>query len=155
MRFMQRATLWIVGVGVTGVALMLALQAQERQTSAPASVQKPAATPSAASKPAKETTAFTFKDDDQMKQFAQLWQQRQATLTKMAVLQSYFAQEQAVLADQNKQLLSSYSLDVSKNYTLDTDRKVLVEREAPPQQPAQLGQTPAAAQPQPAKSSTP
>ncbi len=148
---MQRATFWIIGAGLTGAALMLVLQAQERQTGAPASAQKPAATPSAAS--GSEKIAFTFPDEDQMRQFAQLWQQRQATLTKMAVLQDYFTQEQTALADQNKQLLSTYNLDVSKNYTLDTDRKVLVEREAPPEQPAQPGQP--QNQPQPLTGSKP
>lgn len=147
---MQRATFWIIGAGLTGAALMLVLQAQERQTGAPAPAQQAASSPAASGS---EKIAFTFPDEDQMRQFAQLWQQRQATLTKMAVLQDYFTQEQTALADQNKQLLSTYNLDVSKNYTLDTDRKVLVEREAPPEQPAQPGQP--QNQPQPLTGSKP
>lgn len=130
---MKRATLWIVGAGVVSVALMLALRAQEQQAQAPA--------PEGVSvTPAEERAAFTFTDEAQMQQFAQLWQQRQGMITRMAVLQAYFSQEQASLAQVNQLLLSQYNLDVTKNYTLDPQRKVLIEREAAPEQPLQVGQ---------------
>lgn len=133
---MKRATLWTIGAGVTGVALVIALRAQE-QPSGKAELVKEAAAPA-------DKIAFTFSDDQKMQEFAQLWQQRQVVLTRMAVLQSYWNVEQGGLNETNKQLLEKFNLDVNKNYTLDTDRKVLVEREAAPQ-PTQLGQPPAAA----------
>jgi len=143
---MKRAVLWIVGVGIVGVGLMLALRAQE-QAQAPSQAQQPPATAQ------QEKVAFTFTDDAQMQTFAQFWQQRQVVLTRMAVLQAYWDQEQAGLADVNQKLLSQYNLDVNKNYTLDADRKVLIEREATQEQAAQLGQAPAPAQPASAPSS--
>jgi len=134
---MKRATLWTIGAGVAGVALMLALRAQE-QPGGKAESAKDAAAPA-------EKIAFTFSDDQKMQEFAQLWQQRQVVLTRMAVLQSYWNVEQGGLNETNKQLLEKFNLDVNKNYTLDTDRKVLVEREAAPQ-PTELGQPPTQSQ---------
>lgn len=139
MRLMKRVTLWIVGAGVTGVVLMLALRAQEPQTvkTDVAQEEKP------------EKIAFTFSEDEQMQQFALLWQQRQLISTRMAVLQNYWNLEQGNLTDVNKQLLEKFNLDVNKNYALDADRKVLVEREAvPPSAP--LDQAPAQDQQPPA-----
>ena len=137
---MKRAVLWIVGVGIVGVGLMLALRAQE-QAQAPSQAQQPPATAQ------QEKVAFTFTDDAQMQTFAQFWQQRQVVLTRMAVLQAYWNEEQALLAKVNQQLLSTYHLDPNKQYTLDAGRKVLIERETPPEQPPPLGPAPASAQP--------
>ena len=133
---MKRAMLWTIGAGVTGVVLMLALRAQE-QPGGKAESAKDAAAPA-------EKIAFTFSDDQKMQEFAQLWQQRQVVLTRMAVLQNYWNVEQGGLNETNKQLLEKFNLDVDKNYTLDTDHKVLVEREAAPQ-PTQLGEPQAGA----------
>lgn len=130
---MKRAMLWLVGAGLVSVTLVMALQAQERQAKKDA----------AADEKKEEKIAFTFKDDDQVKEFAQLWQQRQGVLTRMAVLQDYWNFEQAGMNEANKQMLEKYNLDVSKNYTLDTDRKVLLEREAVPPPAEQIGQAPA------------
>jgi len=140
---MKRATLWTIGAGITGVALMIALRAQE-QPGGKADPAKAAATAQDAAAPA-DKIAFTFSDDQKMQEFAQLWQQRQVVLTRMAVLQSYWNVEQGGLNETNKQLLEKFNLDVNKNYTLDTDRKVLVEREAAPQ-PTELGQPPTQSQ---------
>ena len=145
---MKRAALWILGAGIAGVGLMLALRAQERQAGTPSP------TPASSATPSEDKVAFTFPDDEQLKQFAQLWQARQGVLTRMAVLQDYWTLEQNGLGEANKQLLEKYQLDVNKNYTLDTDRKVLLERPAPPDQPsAQLGQ--AQPQTQPAATANP
>jgi len=135
---MKRVTLWTIGAGVTGVALMLALRAQESQTVKTETTQD--------AKP--EKIAFTFSEDEQMQQFALLWQQRQLITTRMAVLQSYWGVEQGNLTDVNKQLLEKFNLDVSKNYALDAERKVLIEREeaqppAPLDQPSPQVQPPA------------
>ena len=149
---MKRVTLWVVGAGVASVALMIALRAQE-QAAKPISASNPPGPSSAPAAPVgPEVVAFTFTDDTQMNQFAQLWQQRQAALTRMAVLQSYWSQEQGILAQMNQQLLSQFNLDVNKNYTLDADRKVLVEQPLTPEQQAaaaatQSGATPGQASP--------
>ena len=141
---MKRATLWAIGAGVASVALMIALRAQEQQGGKADPAKKEAAMAKGTAT-AEDKIAFSFSDDPQMQQFAQMWQQRQAVLTRMAVLQDYWNFEQSGLTASNKQLLEKFNLDVSKNYTLDTDRKVLVEREAVTPPTEQLGQAPAAA----------
>ena len=145
---MKRAGMWIIGALVVSSALMFTLRAEPK-----AGKDAMAATQEKEKK--EDKVAFTFSDDDQMKQFAQLWQQRQVVLTRMAVLQDYWGLEQAGLGNINKELLSKFNLDVSKNYTLDTDRKVLLERETPPTPtPTELGGAVAPA-PAPAKPATP
>ena len=140
---MKRAGIWIVGVVVASSALMLTLRA-EQPPMAKTDKDMPAVSQEKEKKEGK--VAFTFSNDDQMKQFAQIWQQRQVVLTRMAVLQDYWSLEQSGLGNINKDLLAKFNLDVNKNYTLDTDRKVLLEREAPAATPpAELGSTPAPA----------
>ena len=93
---------------------------------------------------------YTFKDDDEVKEFAKLWQRRQGVIVKMTVLQSYWNEEQATLAQLNSQIEKDYKLDVSKNYTFDSDRRVLIERPGtpepeqgqPPSPPSSPSQTP-------------
>ena len=136
---MKRAALWVFGVGVTSAALMFALRAQEQASAATKSKDN---TPAASAAVAPSSTpaapegkvAFTFTDENQMKQFAQLWQQRQAAMTKMAILQGYWNQEQGSLTKVNQEHLSKYNLDVDKNYSFDAQKKVIVERETPPEQ---------------------
>ena len=145
---MKRVRIWIVGIVVASSALMFTLRAEPPM--AKTGKDMPAASQE---KKDEGKVAFTFSNDDQMKQFAQIWQQRQVVLTRMAVLQDYWSLEQSGLGTINKDLLSKFNLDVNKNYTLDTDRKVLVERETPAVvPPAELGgSTPAPA----AKTATP
>ena len=133
---MKRIMLWVVGVAVAGGALVWALQAQEQQANPTAPQATPAAPAAGAPAAGPETIAFTFADDAQMQQFAQTWGQRQGVLTRMAVLQAYWNQEQAGLTQLNQELLSKYNLDVNKNYTLDTNRKALVEQPLTPEQVA-------------------
>ncbi len=131
----------MIGAGLTSVLCMLALQAQERRASNPppaksaaapkdkgaqAPTQPVAASPSASA----EKVAFTFADEAQMQEFGKIWQQRQIMMTRMAVLRSYWDQEQAAVAQINQGLLSKYSLDVNKNYNLDTKRRALIEQPA-------------------------
>lgn len=137
---MQRTALWIVGAGVGSVALVLALRAQEQYPNT-----SPSGTPG--------KTVFTFSDEAQMREFAQLWNQREAVLIRMATLQQYWNQEQGDLARLNAQLASQYRIDVNKSYSLDPERKVLTEREvasepqvppdaAPPSSPSIVPATP-------------
>ncbi len=137
---MKRVALWLVGAGIASLSATVVLCAKDHPVQPPAT-QRSSATPS------QERVAFTFSDEAQMRRFAKLWGRRQATVTRLAVLQEYANQEQADLADVNQQLLSQYNLDVSKNYTLDSDRKVLLERLAPPQGSAKVGPAPPLALP--------
>ena len=143
---MKRPFLGFGVVVLVSLALVWALHAQERNTRDTSPGQPTAEAPGA-----EDQIAFTFADEAQMQVFAQLWQQRQVMMTRMAVLQSYFQQEQSGLSQLNQQLLAQYNLDVMKNYRLDPDRKVLLELPTPPaEQTAQA--SPASAPIQPSSS---
>ncbi len=122
---------------VMGVTLALAIgcgRGSGKATAQPATDQA-AVPPEAAAALAQgqERVAHQFDTDEQMRQFVQMWQKRQAIMVRMAVLESYFDQEQAVLAEVNKTLATDYHLDISgsKNYTLDDKRKAIIERPGP------------------------
>ena len=153
---MKRTLPWIVG-GV-GVAVGLLLLGRHRDTATAVAEQfsKQAAQPSASSgaSSAQDTPAapegkivHTFEDEAKMKEFANLWQQRQAILVRMTVLQAYWEQEQATLTQVNSRLVADYQLDVTKNYVMDSQRRVLIEREAPPAAPQPVATAPPPTQP--------
>ncbi len=124
-------TRWGLRVGLLGcVGLLCAFSWGKKDKAAPEAT--PAASAVVAPS-ASETVVHTFASDDELREFAKLWQQRQAIVTRMAVLQSYWNSEQATLAELNNTLAQRYSIDVAKNYFLDGQRRVLVEREAPPE----------------------
>jgi hypothetical protein len=139
---MRRTFLWIMGIGCTGVAFALVMNGLGRnEPVATAEDANPAqAQPASGSEP--EKVVFTFENEEKMNEFTDLWQQRQAMILRMTVLQSFWNEEQTRLAQLNKQLETQYSVDVSKNYYLDGDRRVLLERETPPQVPAPAATTP-------------
>ena len=144
----MKTRLWSVLVaGVIGVGLMSTLAAEEMkapETKAPEAKAQES-----------EKVVFTFSDDAQMQQFGQLWQQRQATITKMAVLQSYWNLEQQGLNKLNAQFSKDYNIDVNKNYQFDPKRKVLIEVAGPPPGAAAAAQPGGQAQaPQAAPSGT-
>lgn len=146
---MKRAVIIIVGACFISAGLMLALRAQEQQAGAKSAtttvaanaasaeqISRPGAAAATGAKDGK--VAFTFADDNQLQQFAQLWRTRQAILTRMATLQAYWKQEQAALDTANSQFQSQYNIDVNKNYRFDPEKKVLVEQETPAEQPPSL-----------------
>jgi len=137
---MKRLVLWGVGAAVAGTAMTLVLSA--REPSKPSKAAEPS--PAAAATPGTmaDRVVFTFASNEQMQQFAELWQQRQTGLTRLAVLQSYVAQEDAGVAKLNQQLESQYHLQLNKHYTLDTDRHVLIERWEAPQASPSASATP-------------
>lgn len=143
---MKRTALWLAVIGIASLAVAVGLQAKERKPKtppAPQVVQPPPPPP-----------VFTFTTDEEMQEFAKLWQQRQAALSRMVVLQGYWTQEQDSVQRVTQELASRYHLDAAKTYTLDVPRKALVEVErkepAPaPGEPPQLGQVPATANPNP------
>lgn len=113
-----------------GVSLMLGVSVAVAKD---ANKDKPAAPPAPAAAPAKpaEKIAYTFADQAKVDAFAKLWQQRQATVLRMTVLKSYFLEEEDTLRKLNEQFAKDYNLDVTKNYKFDSDRKVILEIEAP------------------------
>jgi hypothetical protein len=110
----------------------------------------PDAAPVAPTQPPAESIAHTFNNEDEMKVFAELWQQRQVIGVRMAVLQNYWSEEQGRLSELNKQLAEAYNIDPAKTYFLDGQERRLIEREAPP-----APQTQAAPQQPPAQPAAP
>lgn len=108
----------------------------------------PAGAPAAAAK--EEKVVHTFTDDAAMQGFATLWQERQGSLVRMAVLKSYWESEKDALSKLNAKLVSDYQMDATKQYTINEQQRTLIEREAPPAAPvASAGSQPAQAQTQP------
>ena len=138
---MKRTALWVLVLCLGSAGVVVALRAQERQIAkAPAAAATPTPPSKAASAPPPGKSVHTFADEAEMEQFAQVWRQRQAAMARSAVLESYLTQEQQTLKQINEELMSKYSLDINKAYTLDTEHKTLIEREGPPP-----GQAPGAA----------
>lgn len=137
-----RGMLWVAGVAVVmGVMACGAESAKDKNKAA----QPAPAAPDANAPAADEKVAYTFTDDAKIQEFAQLWQQRQGTLVRMTVLQSYLSQEQADLAKLNQTITSTYKLDPSKSYFLDAKRRVLIERDLPVDGPDAQSAAPAPA----------
>lgn len=142
---MKRALPWLIGVGCLGVAAAVLWRTPTKQEvtataeTKVASPAKPSSAPSQAAQPAapqaapgEEKIAHTFPDEAKMKEFLQLWQQRQASVVRVTVLQSYWNEEQAKLTELNQKLSTDYTMDVAKNYKLDDKQRVLIELPAPP-----------------------
>ena len=121
---MRRLLVTVLGCGAiaAGVATMCA-QAKDPDPDAP---------PAIAAAPAAEAPAgkvvYTFESEDKMKEFEVLWRQRQVAAVRMTVLQSYWNEEQVTINQLNQELANNYQIDVKKGYSLDTNRKVLIER---------------------------
>ena len=75
---------------------------------------------------------YTFKDEDELKQFTQMFIAKQNVLTRVAVLGQYMSLEQENLKQINGQLFLQYKVDPEKNYTLDGEKRALMERPAAP-----------------------
>ena len=103
------------------------------------------------------TVVHTFADEQELQAFGNLWQQRQGSGVRLAVLKSFWDEEDADLTKLNSTLTETYTLDVAKNYTLDAQRRVIIERPAPPAPPAAdaLPGAPASASPGAAPPSQP
>lgn len=135
---MKRTLVWLVGAVFVSAGLVWALQTQEQQAGMAGNA------PAAAGGQPAEKIAYTFTDDDQVTEYQTMLGRRQDVLIRMQVLQDYFAEEQERLKRVNDDIIAKYKLDSSKVYFLDTQRKVLLEREAPAEPEAGIG-APAAA----------
>ena len=135
--------------GVAGLGLGLALRGSPQRTP-PAVVEhaKLQAIQEGMS-PVEGPVVYTFADDEQMRAFGQRWQQRQGLVLRLAMLDAYWNNEQSTLNTVNQRITNEYHLDTSKNYMLNSDRRVIAERpaEAPMEQSAPAAPEGAAATP--------
>ena len=133
----MRRFVWLSGAVLVSGLVMSGIGAAESKP-APADAAKPAAPASSATPPQEQapegTVIFTFADEAQMDAFGKTWRERKIILTRMAVLKMYWDDEQAQLNAVDEALLSTYhinSKNATKAYSLDTNRKVILERPAP------------------------
>ena len=141
---MKRTGSWVVAAQCLVAVLGCAFGGQSwggvtaaEEISQPAqAASKPAAPPASQQPAAQEKIAYTFEDEAKLNAFRELSQQRQAIVLRMTVLQAYWNQEQANLSKVEGKLAADYKLDLTKAYTLDSDRRVLIERPAAPVQEA-------------------
>ncbi len=133
---MNRTVTWSIGCGSVAVALMCFLriggQGQSVGVAEAAKVQPAKKTEASPAPKVEEKIAVTFSSDEKMQEFTKLWGQRQSAIVRMTVLQAYWNQEQAMLAQLNTKITTDYKLDATKNYSLDAKRRVLLEREPTP-----------------------
>ena len=130
---MRRWHVALIGlVAASGVGL--ARLAAAPQGSAPAPAQ-PAAAPASAPE---ERVVHTFKDEQELQHFVELWQQRQGILVRLSVLQAYLGEEQAGLAELERQLGETYHLNLQAldRTVIDLEKRVIVEHAQPPAPPA-------------------
>lgn len=145
---MKRTLPWLIGVGSLWIALAFILRhpIQEGTAAVAEAAKEQEAPQAAAQKPGEPSDSgkvvYTFSDDAKMQEFTNLWRQRQGIVLRMTVLQAYWNEEQAALGELNKTFETNYKLDVTKNYTLDDERRVLLERPAPPAPEAAPGTLP-------------
>ena len=163
---MKRIIAWGVGIALTGAALAVLLSGQNRPSAMaiaePTSKQTAPAGPAHPAQPAAggsgEKIVYTFGDEAKMNEFETLWRRRQAAIVRMTVLQSYWNEEQAVLTGLNNKLTTDYTVDIKKNYSLDPQRRVLIEREELPPSAATpdapVASAPPATQPSPSATDT-
>jgi hypothetical protein len=131
-----------------------AAAAQPEARREPAQKQKGAPAAQADEAAAAQHVVHTFPDAEAVQVFAKLWQQRQAALARMAVLQTYRDAEQAALKQLDGTLVSTYQMNMTRTYRLDETRRILIE--LPQQAPAGASvQPPAAQASEPAAASPP
>ena len=116
---------WMAVGSVMGLAVAIGLAA--------CFAEEPAKKPMADKKAADEKVVYAFKDQDELQQFSQLFMVKQNIITRLAVLQSYAAQEGANLEQINGQLFLKFKVDPNKSYTLDAEKRTLIERPTPPE----------------------
>ena len=128
---MKRTGLLVVLVGCAGLAAGFWLRGRPQAAPAATEDAKAQLIQAAMAPEAGEKVVHTFADQAAMQAFVDLWQQRQQRALRMAMLEGYWNNEQATLEDLNNRLTSQYGLDLSKGYALNSDERVLIERETP------------------------
>ena len=79
-----------------------------------------------------EKILYTFAGEVEVREFLTLWQQRQGMLTRMSVLEWYWNREQAIRAKLVDKLIDDYRVDPMKDYALDRQQRLLIERQSSP-----------------------
>ena len=141
----------LVFVGLGAIVAVL-LQGQQLQANGDVTTDiEEAVTEEAATE---EKIVHTFESDEEIQQFATAWQQREAIVLRMAVLQAYWNEEQNKLQQFNAAFAEQFQLDTTKSYSLNTDRKVLIEQGDLPS-PLPVGELPASPDGEDASAATP
>ena len=78
---MKRTVLWIVALGAVSLALSIGCEAKEKKPNASKQPPAPAVQEAPPVPP-----VFSFTTEEEMQQFAKLWQQRQTAIMRMSVL---------------------------------------------------------------------
>ena len=149
---MKRVIPWIVAAGAIALALTFYVRGSQARPKTPAKAASAAPAAAAPAASPAEKIAYTFPDEEKMHAFTELWQKRQSVAVRMAVLKDYWTGEEASITKFNKDLQSQYGFDPAKNYSLDTQKRVLMERKTPEAaaKPTDQAAAPAAGQPAPA-----
>ena len=71
---------------------------------------------------------YTFRNDEEIKLFIELLQNKQSVLNKYSILENYRLIEQNNIDQVSGQLLLKYKVDPSKNYSLDQKNNQLLEQ---------------------------
>ena len=132
---MKQQLPWVIAAGAVAVALGVVVVSGRSQPASPppvaATQQTPRPANAAATAPSEGRVVHTFEDEAKLREFGSLWQGRQSSIVRMTVLQAYWNGEQASLAKLNEQLGQQYQVDPAKDYTLDGERRVLIEQKPP------------------------
>ena len=128
----MRQAIPFIFVGALGMGAGYLLHGQPSQPAKVSEQAKAQAIQAGMSQAPPGKVVHTFEDEAKLKEFVAVWQQHQAHVLRAALLDGYWNSEQANLTKLNNQLNSQYGLDADKSYVLNTDRKVILEREVPP-----------------------
>ena len=134
---MKQTVPWVIAgtslaVAIVSVSGVMHSPTKTGTAAAPASTGAPAMSPAGqASEVPEGPVAYTFADEDKLKEFVRSWQQRQAMVFRLAVLKDYWDAEEKNLKTITDGMVTSYGIDPAKNYTLDKEKKSLVELPAP------------------------
>ncbi|HPG30758.1 MAG TPA: hypothetical protein PKY81_07880 [bacterium] len=74
-----------------------------------------------------EKSVYDFASDDDMKNFVNMIQVKQSVLNRITILQEYLISEKNNFDRVNGQLILKFKIDPAKNYSLDSEKKVIIE----------------------------
>ncbi len=75
---------------------------------------------------------YKFKNEEEIRQFEQLYVSKQATYGRMGVLQAYFAMEQNNINQIDEQMQKNFGFRMDPNKTYDLNRDMMEIRESTP-----------------------
>jgi hypothetical protein len=139
----------LLAIGLVGAGAVFVMKAQQQPQASRLAPTKAQVIEAGLTSGAPEKVVHRFEGEDQLKQFATLWQQRQASLLRMAMIEGYWNTEQGSFNQLNQQLSSQYNIDPAKTYVFSPEQRSIIERNEPaPADPAAAAQaTPPATPP--------